>query len=440
MKKIAIIGGGASGLVAAIAAARTNPQAQILIYEKKDSAGKKILATGNGRCNLTNKDMNASYFHSDNLSVVEEVLQKFGYEDTIAFFTSLGLLTKARGNYVYPYSDQASTVLDLLKSELDRLHVKITTDVTVTGISPTSHGFTVLTDHQKQKADAVILACGGKANSKLGSDGSGYALAKQLGHTMVPVVPALVQLKVKNHPFAKAAGVRTDAVVTAVCHGQPAASDHGELQLTAYGISGIPVFQISRYIAKSLYLKQDAKVNIDFLPAFTEEAFFEFLLKRRNGREQMTCADYLLGIFHQKLIQNISSCLTFRQLIRQFLLWIVLPYEIDRLASDNCCKKFLRSGAVCILHFIQMPGQCQKSFLHCILRQMGILKFLLGNVPHKMPVVLVYLPELFLFFLRVQKCQKQNHVLSSCKCIYIYINAFFFHFTTRQEENLLKKS
>ena len=138
MKKIAIIGGGASGLVAAIAAARTNPQAQILIYEKKDSAGKKILATGNGRCNLTNKDMNASYFHSDNLSVVEEVLQKFGYEDTIAFFTSLGLLTKARGNYVYPYSDQASTVLDLLKSELDRLHVKITTDVTVTGISPTS--------------------------------------------------------------------------------------------------------------------------------------------------------------------------------------------------------------------------------------------------------------------------------------------------------------
>ena len=174
--------------------------------------------------------------------------------------------------------------------------------MTVTGISPTSHGFTILTDHQKQKADAVILACGGKANSKLGSDGSGYALAKQLGHTMVPVVPALVQLKVKNHPFAKAAGVRTDAVVTAICHGQPTASDHGELQLTAYGISGIPVFQISRYIAKSLYLKQDAKVNIDFLPAFTEEAFFEFLLKRRNGREQMTCADYLLGIFHQKLI------------------------------------------------------------------------------------------------------------------------------------------
>ena len=91
---------------------------------------------------------------------------------------------------------------------------------------------------------------------------------------MVPVVPALVQLKVKNHPFAKAAGVRTDAVVTAICHGQPTASDHGELQITAYGISGIPVFQISRYIAKSLYLKQDAKVNIDFLPAFYGRGIF----------------------------------------------------------------------------------------------------------------------------------------------------------------------
>ena len=301
MKKIAIIGGGASGLVAAIAAARTNPQAQILIYEKKDSAGKKILATGNGRCNLTNKDMNASYFHSDNLSVVEEVLQKFGYEDTIAFFTSLGLLTKARGNYVYPYSDQASTVLDLLKSELDRLHVKITTDVTVTGISPTSHGFTVLTDHQKQKADAVILACGGKANSRLGSDGSGYALAKELGHTMVPVVPALVQLKVKNHPFAKAAGVRTDAVVTAVCHGQPAASDHGELQLTAYGISGIPVFQISRYASRALEENKKVSVSLNFFPAYTETELREFLKKRQERCPWLGKQEIFTGILPEKL-------------------------------------------------------------------------------------------------------------------------------------------
>lgn len=304
MNKIAVVGGGASGLVAAIAAARMNHQAQITIYEKKDSAGKKILATGNGRCNLTNKDMRTSCFRSENILFVENVLGKFGYEDTIAFFDSLGLMTKSRGDYVYPLSDQASTVLELLKLELKRLHVNICTDMQITEINPVSGGFSIKTDKDKKmkKADAVILACGGKANSKLGSDGSGYTLAKSLGHSMVPVVPALVQLKVKNHPFAKASGVRTDAGVTAICNGKEMASDHGELQITAYGISGIPVFQISRYIARALYEKHPAKVRIDFLPGQTEDQLLTLLLQRKKGRESMTCADYLIGIFHQKLI------------------------------------------------------------------------------------------------------------------------------------------
>lgn len=302
MRKIAVIGGGASGLVAAIAAARSNPDAQITIYEKKDTVGKKILATGNGRCNLTNKDMTVSCFRSDNIPFVESVLNTFGYEDTLRFFSSLGLMTKSRGSYVYPYSDQASTVLELLKLEAKRLHVKVITDTAITDIVPTANGFSIKYEKNKAKADAVILACGGKANSKLGSDGSGYALAKGLGHTMVPVVPALVQLKVRNHPFVKAAGVRTDAVVTAICDGKETASDHGELQLTAYGISGIPVFQISRFIARALYQKQTAKVKIDFLPGLSQEQLKELLLERKKNREQMTCADYLLGIFHQKLI------------------------------------------------------------------------------------------------------------------------------------------
>ena len=129
MKKIAIIGGGASGLAAAIAAARSNPKVQITIYEQKDSVGKKILATGNGRCNLTNKDMKSSYYRSENIPFVEEVLEQFGYEDTIRFFSSLGLMVKERGNYVYPHSDQASTVLELLKLELHRLGIKILTGV-----------------------------------------------------------------------------------------------------------------------------------------------------------------------------------------------------------------------------------------------------------------------------------------------------------------------
>ena len=158
MKKIAVIGGGASGLVAAIAAARSNPKVQITIYEQKDSVGKKILATGNGRCNLTNKDMKSSYYRSENIPFVEEVLEQFGYEDTIRFFSSLGLMVKERGNYVYPHSDQASTVLELLKLELHRLGIKILTGVQVTDITPISSGFMIKLNTGKQKADAVILA------------------------------------------------------------------------------------------------------------------------------------------------------------------------------------------------------------------------------------------------------------------------------------------
>lgn len=304
MKKIAVIGGGASGLVAAIAAARTNHQAQITVYEKKDAAGRKILATGNGRCNLTNKDMKPAYFRSEYMPAVEKVLDRFGYEDTLRFFESLGLMTKTRGNYVYPMSDQASTVLELLKLELERLHVRVCTDVEVTEVVPVSGGFWVKTGSagKKQKMDAVILACGGKANAKLGSDGSGYALAKSLGHSMVPVVPALVQLKVKNHPFVKAAGVRIDAEVTAICDGKETASDHGEVQITAYGISGIPVFQISRFISRALYRKKTVKVKMDFFPEKSEKELLELLLKRKEGREQMNSGEYLLGIFHQKMI------------------------------------------------------------------------------------------------------------------------------------------
>lgn len=305
MKRIGIIGGGASGLVAAIEAARTDRNAQVFILEQKENIGKKILATGNGRCNLTNRTMHPSCYRSRNMKFVSEVLEAFGYEDTMKFFESLGLLVKLRGDYVYPRSDQASTVLGLLQLELDRLGVKIYTGIRVLELIQTAKGFRICTQGNNFHADRVILACGGKASSKLGSDGSGYQLAKSVGHTMVPVVPALVQLKVKKSPFAKAAGVRTDARVVALQGERPLAEDTGELQITAYGISGIPVFQISRYIALGLYHRQKMSVMIDFVPEYTEEELLTLLLERISGREAMTAGDYLTGIFHQKLIPRL---------------------------------------------------------------------------------------------------------------------------------------
>ena len=302
MKRIGIIGGGASGIVAAIAAARTDAQAKVYILEQKERIGKKILATGNGRCNLTNAQMESSAFRGDDVRIVEHVLARFGYQETIDFFHSLGVVIKHRGTYVYPRSDQAQTILNMLLQELDRLHVEVYPSTRVAEIIPKKSGFVIKTNSRTFQADKVILAAGGKASSALGSDGSGYAMAKAMGHGLSPVVPALVQLKVKKHPYKKAAGVRTEAKVTAIVDGKVMAENLGELQMTAYGISGIPVFQISRFIAKGLHGKQRAEVMVDFLPEMSEEIFAEWIKTQIKRHADITAGEILTGVFNQKLV------------------------------------------------------------------------------------------------------------------------------------------
>lgn len=300
--RIGIIGGGASGLTAAIAAKRACPGADIFILEHKDTAGKKILATGNGRCNLTNEQMDAAYFHSNCPGAVKTIIERFGVNDTLSFFSSLGILTRSRGGYIYPRSSQASAVLSAFLTELRYLGVHIYPDTHVTDIVRKKNGFQIIGKDKSYAADKVILAAGGRASGALGSDGSGYTLAKKYGHTIEPVVPALVQLKVKNHPFAKAAGVRTDAKVTAIIDGMPVNADTGELQLTAYGISGIPVFQISRYAALALYEGKQVAVEVDFLPDCAREAFSMHMAEQAKRRGYISCAEAMEGIFQKKLV------------------------------------------------------------------------------------------------------------------------------------------
>ena len=299
MRQIGIIGAGASGIMAAISAARANKQAKIILLEQKEKIGKKILATGNGRCNLTNQHMDISCYRGGNLDFVNDVLNQFGYKDTFAFFSSLGLMMKLRGEYVYPRSNQASSVLDLLKIELNRLDVQIHTEVYVEQIEKTKKGFQIYTKKKSFHVDKVILACGGKASPSLGSDGSGYSLAKSMGHKISPVFPALVQLIVEKHPFVKASGVRTDAKVIALKNRKIIAKDTGELQITAYGISGIPVFQISRYIAKGIYEKKSMQIEIDFFPELSEEMLFQHFC---NSNKELSIKECMTGIINQKLI------------------------------------------------------------------------------------------------------------------------------------------
>lgn len=298
-RTVVVIGGGAAGMTAAVAAAGNG--ADVTIIEHKDRVGRKLLATGNGRCNYTNADMKTGYFRGTDLEIVPAVLSQFDEKKTLAFFEKLGIVPKSKNGLYYPKSEQASAILDVLRMELASLGVRILLEREVKSAVREQGGFSVTTQKEKIRCDRLVIAAGGKASPSSGSDGSGYLLARSFGHTIVPVVPALVQLRSKADLFRTVAGVRTDAKVTAFVDGSYCAEDTGELQLTDYGLSGIPVFQISRYISVGLSRKQKAAVCIDFLPDMEEEEAKAFFWKRKAAAKQKTAEEFLIGIFNKKL-------------------------------------------------------------------------------------------------------------------------------------------
>ena len=298
-KRVIIVGGGAAGLVAAITAARNG--AEVTIIEQKEKLGKKILSTGNGRCNLTNEYMELECFRGDDTSIVSKVLEQFGYEGSVSFFENLGVILKSRQGYIYPISDQASAILDVLCFEIRRLNICVVLEESVKAIQKNSGEFAVKTTKNTYTCDALILSTGGRAASVLGSDGSGYGLAKSFGHTLSPVVPALVQLVCTGKYFKLVSGVRTNATVKLFVNQDCAAADTGELQLTNYGISGIPVFQVSRYAAKALHSKKMVFAEIDFLPTMTEEELRKFISVRKETHGNRLAEEFFIGMLNSKL-------------------------------------------------------------------------------------------------------------------------------------------
>ncbi len=299
MRTIAVIGGGASGMMAAITAASQG--AHVILLEHKDRIGKKILSTGNGRCNFTNTHQEPLCYHSENPLFPWGIIRQFDAQSAISFFLQLGVYSKNRGGYLYPNSDQASAVLDALRMEIARLNVDIRTGVEVRDIRPGRKGFTIYTGNGENRVDRVILCTGSKAAPATGSDGSGYDLAKRLGHRMIPVLPALVQLRCEGKFFKAISGVRVNGSVSIWSDGECIAKDSGEIQLTDYGISGIPVFQVSRYASQLLYEKKDVTAVLDFMPDFTKEQTESFLSARAKTRPEKPAEMFLIGLFHKKL-------------------------------------------------------------------------------------------------------------------------------------------
>lgn len=299
MKKILIIGAGASGMMAALSAA--NSKNKVTIYEKNDRVGKKILATGNGKCNLTNLNMGTEFYYTEDKDKLARCLAQFSERDTISFFESIGLMTRERDGYVYPYCEQAAVVLDVLRMTMEHKKIRIKTSVENIHIKADKNQcFQVISSVGKETFDVVILACGSKAGIK-NAVMDGFDLAKEFGHKIQTLYPALVQVKCSEKFFSMIAGVRVKAEITLYVEKKKIAAELGEVQLTDYGISGIPVFQISRLIAGYLDEKKNLSVIIDFLPHMSEAEWNNFYTKRLIQYENKTVEEFLLGMLHKKV-------------------------------------------------------------------------------------------------------------------------------------------
>jgi predicted Rossmann fold flavoprotein len=299
LKEIIIVGGGASGLMASIVAARRGKD--VTIFEHKDKVGRKILATGNGRCNYTNQYTDISCFRSDNIDFVNDVLKRHSYRETIDFFMDLGIYPKNINGYIYPNSEQASSLRDVLELEAIHLGVNIFNNVKVDDITKVHDHFVVISNQGIYKAKKLILACGGRAYPKLGSDGSGYDLARSLGHRIIKPLPGLVQLRSKDKFFKIVDGVRTEAYIEVLVNDELVVSESGQIQFTKYGVSGIPILQVSRFVSRALNIHKKVTLVIDLLPQLDWKESMDLLEARVGISPYKTMEELFIGLFNNKL-------------------------------------------------------------------------------------------------------------------------------------------
>lgn len=296
--RIAIVGGGASGMMVAISAAEHG--AEVWIYESKDRLGKKILATGNGKCNFTNLVQEDSCYRGKDSSFSKCIREAFTVEQTLDFFKKIGIEPKVKNGYVYPNSEQAASVADALVMELRAKRVKVVQEQ-VCSIKGEEGAFLVKSEHGLNEFDKVILCCGSPAGMKNPKDFSGYSLAERFGHHITELIPALVQLRCKEKWFKTISGVRTEGVVTVYENGKEIATEKGELLFAEYGLSGIPVFQVSRFAGEALNRGSMVLCKIDLLPGYTKEELEKLLLNRFETLKNRTAEELLVGLHNHKV-------------------------------------------------------------------------------------------------------------------------------------------
>lgn len=299
---VGIIGGGASGMAAALAAAE-NQNTQVVLFERQARLGRKLQATGNGRCNLTNLNAMDGGYHGEAPEFADSALKGFSVEQTLAWFRGLGLYTVAeKSGRVYPYSDQANSVVDVLRFALEKPNIRLELGFEVTKIRKTGDGFCVESGQNSVRCDRLIVACGGLAGTKLGGSMAGYQLLRSMGHKMTKLRPTLVQLKCGWNGVGTLKGVRANCHAAILRDGILYSQSTGEIQFTEYGLSGPVIFEVSRDACCG---RGEWICRLDFIPDLSEEELHFELEKRK--KTELSAEELLTGILHNRLGRTLTK-------------------------------------------------------------------------------------------------------------------------------------
>ncbi len=304
---VCVIGGGAAGMMAALTAADSGHR--VLLLERQARVGRKLMATGNGRCNLTNHHVSPAHYHGEDADFCRCALEAFDVSATLQWFSEKGLLTATEDSgRVYPYSNIAGSVLDVLRYALERPEIALHTGCTVTRIRRRGSGFTVETEQGAFSADKVILAAGGAAGSKVGGVMDGYQLGKQLGHHRTALYPSLVQLKTDPTYPRALKGVKAEASVRILRDSEVLAENKGEVLFTEYGVSGPAIFELSRAAAIG---GDGLCVELDFLPDWDDDTTLHWLRQRQTAAGARESGTLLSGTLHSRLGQMVCKAAGF---------------------------------------------------------------------------------------------------------------------------------
>ena len=347
MKKVVIIGGGASGIIASIFASHNN---EVIVLERNSSSLKKLLLTGNGKCNYFNDNQDISNYNSNNLDLVDKIITENNIKSVLDFFDKIGIVPKIKNGYYYPYSNLSNSIKEALLKESNIRGVKIINDYLVKSVEKLNNKFVI---NNEINCDYVVLSTGSKASPKTGSDGIGYEILKSFGHNVIKPLPALTQVIGNETYFKEWAGIRVDAKVSLYENNNYVCSHEGEVQLTKTGLSGICVFNLSSKIKRGIDKGNKEDIIINFLPFVSN--IKEFLNDRNIKVKNRTIIELLEGLINYKLVKiilkqsNISENKLYSDLSikeKELLFNNLVNFKVNIIDTNNFESAQVCSGGV----------------------------------------------------------------------------------------------